>query len=397
MHNFIANLKLKKIFTATFTMILPLEMFFLSACSTEQTEQAVVSQIDYSSPSSVLEAANSRNNAISNGDTSNTDDTSTAEIFNPSTTLRSSDIIVEKVDMETAASNTVITYNSESGLSVPTYVTEIDGLYFIVDCYHDQIIYSDSLDTYLSSWCVLTDSVSQAHTIASDGDVYLVDDTENNRVLVYEKYDGKFINTQVFNDIGSRPHYTVYDEWTDTFYTWSSTTGELYCFRHSEDDTMMYLTEIRSIESLNGTYVRSFTIIGDYIYFVSGVSSTGEAPSILCCDLGTLEILAEYSVPDSMAGMIQITPIQDYFYITISTDITGSQDAATIIRTTSLNNLTTGDYEDIYSTYFVGGGTPYYISNVGDTYYLTEHRLSDHAVWSFNVIDNEVTNVTAVY
>ena len=98
-----------------------------------------------------------------------------------------------------------------------------------------------------------------------------------------------------------------------------------------------------------------------------------------------------------MAGMVQITPIDDYFYITISTDATGSQDAATIIRTNSLEGLMTGDYEDIYATYFVGGGTPYYISKVGDTYFLTEHRLAGHSVWSFNVVDNEIQNVISIY
>ena len=392
MHKF--NINGKKILKSAFTLFIPLELIFLNGCS-EQKRTPVI--VDYSSPSSVLSAMESRNSAYSNGDTADADELGSLDVFDPSTAIRSSEIIVTDDELSTVAESMQVQYNTQTGLSVPTYVTEIDGLYFIVDCYHNQIIYSDSLDTYLPSWCVLTDSVTQAHTIASDGDVYLVDDTENNRVLVFEKYDGKFINTQVFNDIGTRPHYTIYDEWTDTFYTWSSTTGELYCFRHGTDDTQMYLSEIRSIESLNGTYVRSFTIVGDYIYFVSGVSSTGLAPTILCCELETLNVLAEYSVPDSLAGMIQITPIQDYFYITISTDITGSQDAATIIRTTNLNNLTTGDYEDIYSTYFVGGGTPYYISNVGDTYYLTEHRLSDHAVWSFNVADNEITNVTAIY
>ena len=40
-----------------------------------------------------------------------------------------------------------------------------------------------------------------------------------------------------------------------------------------------------------------------------------------------------------MAGMIQLTRIQDYFYITISTDIAGNQDYATIIRTKDLSGL----------------------------------------------------------
>ena len=56
-----------------------------------------------------------------------------------------------------------------------------------------------------------------------------------------------------------------------------------------------------------------------------------------------------------------------------------------------------GEYEDIYSEYFVGGGTPYYISEVDDTYFLTEHRLADHGIWSFKIKNNDITEVTPLY
>ena len=95
--------------------------------------------------------------------------------------------------------------------------------------------------------------------------------------------------------------------------------------------------------------------------------------------------------------MVQITKIQDFYYISVSTDKTGNQDVATIVRTKSLNDLAAGEYEDIYSKYFIGGGTPYYISSVGDTYFLTEHRLKDHSVWSFKVEDNEIADVQSIF
>ena len=200
-----------------------------------------------------------------------------------------------------------------------------------------------------------------------------------------------FLPTQEFTEIGDRPHYIIYDEATMTFYVWSSESGEMFLFRRSADDTSLYLTEIRSIPSLNGIYVRSFTIEGDTIYFVSGNSSIIEA------DLDTFRIKKEYPVPDNMAGMVQLTFIRDYCYLTISTDVTGSQDYATMIRAKKLSDLAKGNYEDIYAS-FVGGGTPYYISRIDDTYYLTEHRLPGHSIWSFQVNDkNEITNVTTIY
>ncbi len=285
--------------------------------------------------------------------------------------------------------------NSFPTLSVPTYITKIKDNYFIVDCYNNQVIYSKSLTDPLYEWQVMTRDVSMAHTIAGDGLVYLIDDTENHRILVMEEDandNGQpiFVPTQEFTQVGVRPHYIVYDSKTDTFYAWSSESGEMFLFRHPENDPHMYLTEVRSIPSLNGVYVRSFTIVGDSIYFVSGNSSIIEA------ELDTFKIQKEYPVPDQLAGMIQITPIEDYFYITVSTDAAGSQDFATIIRTKNLKALKKGDYEDVYS-YFIGGGTPYYITRIDEYWYLTEHRLPGHSIWRFQVIDNQITNVETIY
>ena len=293
------------------------------------------------------------------------------------------------------ASLNTIPSNPFSSLSVPTYITKVENNYFIVDCYHNQVIYHDNLDDPLYEWQLMTNDITMGHTLASDGLVYLIDDTENNRILVMEKDVNEngteiFVPTQEFTAVGNRPHYIVYDDYTDTFYAWSSQSGEMYLFRHPEQDTRMYLTEVRRIPSLNNVYVRSFTIVEDCIYFVSGNSSIIEA------HLNSFEIQKEYPVPDQLAGMIQLTPIGDYYYITISTDISGNQDYATMIRVKDLKDLASGNYEDVYSN-FIGGGTPYYITQIEDTWYLTEHRLPGHSIWSFRVENNEITNVTSVY
>lgn len=320
-----------------------------------------------------------------------------AEPFDGVNYIREASITEAGQDKEAYAQSMEVINNYDSKLSVPTYVAKYDDTWFMVDCYHNRIIYSDSMGKPLTEWKIMTGDVTMPHTIASDGKVYLVDDTENNRILVFEKVEDKFVNTQVMYDIGSRPHYAIYDEATDTFYVWSSTTGELYLFRHTADSTLMYLTEIRSIPELNGIYVRSFSIIDGDIYFVSGVSDDGKAPKIYCCNLSDLSIKKEIAVPDNLAGMVQITKIQNYYYVTTSTDLSGSQDHATLVRTRSLEDLAKGNYEDIYTKYFIGGGTPYYISKVDDTYFLTEHRLKDHAIWSFKVERDELKDVTSLY
>ena len=70
----------------------------------------------------------------------------------------------------------------------------------------------------------------------------------------------------------------------------------------------------------------SHTIDGDDLYFVSGNQS------ILRTRKRDLKILERFPVPAEISGMIQRTHIQDWFYITISTDLTGNQDYATILR-----------------------------------------------------------------
>lgn len=313
-----------------------------------------------------------------------------AEPFDSSKESFEEESILLSVDSESIIADS---HNEYDLLSVPTYVTKIDDKYFIVDCYHNQVIYNDNMSDPIKNWSVMTRDIEMGHTIASDGRVYLIDDTERHRILVMEKDKQNtdcFIPTQEFTNIGTRPHYIIYNKERDTFYVLSSMTGELFCFRTDSKSNRVYLTKKMSISELDGYYVRSFTIIDDSIFFVSGNANIIEA------SLDDLSIIKSYPVPFSMYGMVQLTKIQDYYYITISTDGSGNQDAATIIRTKSLDSLISEEYEDIYDL-FIGGGTPYCITNIDDTYYLCEHRISGHTIWSFEVKDNKIENITSLY
>ncbi|MBQ7584476.1 MAG: hypothetical protein IJT24_07675 [Lachnospiraceae bacterium] len=289
-------------------------------------------------------------------------------------------------DVEKAAEASEIRNNSYTDLSIPAQIQKIGDTYFIVDCYHDQVIYSDSLGAPLSEWRVMTDEMSRGHTIAGDGQVYLIDDTENERIMVFEKARDRFVFSRQFTGITGRPHYIIYDEASKTFYAWCSVSGEMYLIKHDEGRPV-YICDKKTVPELDGIYVRSFTIIGDDIYFVSGNSS------IIRADLDTFRIKDRYPVPSEMAGMVQLTPIDGMYYITISTDDNWNQDYATIIRCDSLEGLSENKYEDIYS-HFIGGGTPYYITSFDGSYYLTEHRIPGHSIWRFNVNEGEITAET---
>ena len=113
--------------------------------------------------------------------------------------------------------------------------------------------------------------------------------------------------------------------------------------------------------------------------------------------LSDFKITRRYAVGPELAGMIQIMPVDGGYYITVSTDVHGNQDFATIIFAESLKGLADGKYTDIYS-YFIGGGTPYYMGNIDGTYYLTEHRLPGHSIWSFDIGEDHMpANVKAIY
>lgn len=285
--------------------------------------------------------------------------------------------------------------NTFPDLSVPTYVSKVEDTWFIVDCYHNQVIYHDNLSDPLTEWQVMTDDIDKGHTIASDGVVYLVDDTERNRILVFEKKEGVFYHTQTLDAVGNRPHYILYDAPTDTFYVWSSMSGEMFLCRHDPGDSRMYLTRHVSVHPLSekDAYVRSFTIDGDDIYFVSGIPGS---PAILRADLSTFAIEETYPVPNAIAGMVQLTIAEGSYYLTVSTDIAGNQDAATMVRAEDLSQLAEGAYEDVYAN-FIGGGTPYYITLIDNSYYLTEHRIPGHAVWKFDITGNGISGVEAIY
>lgn len=267
----------------------------------------------------------------------------------------------------------------------PAQITKQGDFYFITDTFHDQVIYSRRLEAPISEWSVMTSKVAGPHSVASDGTYYLVADTENHRVLVYEWKRGGFRQTQVLAELGKRPHYIAYDETTDSFYAWSSLTGEMYIL--TKDSTgIICIKEIRRIKELEGHYIRSFTISGDFIMFPSGTNR-----QILLTDKNSLQIIGRYLVPDEVSGMAYILPIGNYFYMTVSSDETFDQSKATIIRAKDLNRLKQGEYEDI-SSLFPDIQIPYYIDSMQGMYYMTNHGSSKN-VLRFNVENDEIRNI----
>ncbi len=291
--------------------------------------------------------------------------------------------------------------NNYDMLNVATYITKVNDIYFIVDCYHDQIIYNKNLTDPLNQWNVLTNEVHYAHTIASDGFILLVDDTENNRLLVFQRMDNGYAHTQILENIGMRPHYVQYDAQNQVFMAWSSITGEMYLVKKAENPDergiySLYVDKILKIDELYGVYVRSFTVMEDGIYFVSGHNNQMILKAIINDSGDGFEVLAKYPVTDQIAGMVQLIKIDDYYYITVSTDNQENQDYATILRTDRLEKLADGTYEELYDQFNISRGTPYYITEIEGRYYMTHHRTNENII-AFDITDNQIEHIEVLY
>lgn len=281
-------------------------------------------------------------------------------------------------------------YNDYKKLNLPAQITQQGNYYFIVDTYNDQVIYSTDLKKPLNQWRVMDRKLNKPHAVASDGTVYLVADTDNNRVLCYEYVNGRFQNTQRFDKVGIRPHYIQYDVDTESFFVWSSETGDMYIMKRLPEYNYMYIKEIRHIYELDGFYVRSFSIDGDEVIFPSGNNQY-----MIIADKETLNVKNQYKVTPGICGMAFAKKIGNYYYMTVSTDDKLSHKGARMIRTHDLLSLADGIYEDV-TGYFKEMRVPYYIDGIDGAYYVTNHE-SRKFVYKFNVFDDMVMGVEAVY
>lgn len=248
--------------------------------------------------------------------------------------------------------------NWEHRLYTPTFVEKIDDLYFIVDCWHHRVIYNDCITDSIDQWKTLDDTLGGPHSIASDGELYVVEDTGNHAVKVYVRDENnKFLLTQHIHDITYRPHRVLYSPVTELFYVLGSTGGNLYIFKNNKGN--LELADTKTLECLQDTYVRSNRIIDGKMYFVSGKNKIVVSNYVS----GSFEVMEEYPVPDEIAGMNDVQKIGEYFYI--------SATPQKLVRVKDLEDLASGTYEDVFDNLGYRG-TPYYFSMIDGRLFLPE-------------------------
>lgn len=281
----------------------------------------------------------------------------------------------------------------EERLYVPTMIEKCGNRYFIIDCWNSRILYSDSCSKNLNDWNVLQqDAYLGGHTVASDGELYVFDNTDMNQVLVYkESEDESLYLTQTFEGIESRPHYALYDEETKRFYVIGSTSGIIYIFKNEQAE--LSLVNKCILPETKDAYVRSISIIDGDLYTSCGPGKIFQ----YSIENDSLIYKKEYTVPDCYYGMNQISKIDGSWYFTINTDINGDVGKTTILRADSIEDLSSGKVTDLYDTMGFTG-QPYFITHFDDKYWITEISASGgNGIRSFELKDGKPKKIKPLF
>lgn len=277
-----------------------------------------------------------------------------------------------------------------TNFNVPTQVYSVNGEFFLVDAYNQQILYGTRYSNAPADWNLMGDKLYRPHAIASDGVIYVVVDTDNNRVVSYAKTEEGFQVVECLEEVGRRPHYIEYDAAAGQFYVWSSMTGTMYLYQRMTDGLALALKKTFYIADLDGYYTRSFTIDGDLIY----LPSMGRN-AIYAVNKSDFTVKAVYPVSPELGGMVQVRHEQNYYYLVTSSDASGEQDKAKIVRSDSLSGFAGDGYENIAGMFSELDGIPYYITHLEDGHYYTPVIVGQTPpyICRFDIVDDKIVNV----
>jgi len=251
-------------------------------------------------------------------------------------------------------------------LYAPTLFTRIGEDYFVVDCWHNRVLYTQAkdgvIDWDLSTWKTMDEGLAGPHSIASDGEIYVVENTGHHSLRVYRKADGGFEAIQEIADVGERPHRVLYDKATKSFYTLSAHSQEITKLVRDSDGLKVAYT--RKLPFLKGRYSRSMSIIDGTMYFVS--NGPGAFITQVRHDDDSYTVVKQWKMPEKMHGMNDVFKSSDgWFYVTYSSKEPGG------MRTRSLEEVEAGGGEEI-STELALDNIPYYLSEVDGNIFVPE-------------------------
>lgn len=237
-------------------------------------------------------------------------------------------------------------------------------------------------------WHTLTCDIRGGHTIASDGELYLCDDTDYNAIRVFKKRENSFYQTQILGQIGTRPHFIFYNNDTKRFYALSSLGGDFWIL--ANEAGVAKIERHFVIDEIKDAYVRSFSFIDGFLYLISGNGFIWKIE----LSGGYYRVAEKFLVPDEICGMNYLMKIDDWFYITSYQDKTGAI-VPNFIRVRDLHTLTMHEYEALYEK-FGFKGTPYYITSFDDRFFVTEIDQAS-GVKSFRTDGDKIYDIRTLF
>ena len=219
-------------------------------------------------------------------------------------------------------------------LFAPTFLDKIGDTYFLVDCWHHRVLWNRTLEGNVARWHTLDDSLAGPHSIASDGEIYVVEDTGRDGLRVYRRRGEAFQRVQEIDGMPRRPHRVRYDGRTRAFYVVAAVSQDIYKLVRDRDGLKRAYK--KHLDFLDGKYTRSITLADGAMYFVSG---PGLIHKTEYRD-GSFKILAKYRVPEGMASVNDLFRTRDGWWYLTATDFR-------IVRTRSLEDLDAGRFEDV--------------------------------------------------
>ena len=251
-------------------------------------------------------------------------------------------------------------------LYTPTQITKLFGTYFIIDCWHHRILYSKNISTSIASWKTLDDDLAGPHSIASNGSVYVVDDTGRHALKIYRSLsDDKFELIQTVPNVGNRPHRVLYDHRNKQFLIIGSKDQSIHIFIEKNGKLVSVFEQ--EIVQLEKQYCRSITIQGSVLYFV-----------------GVNDILLFELKRHSIGKMIKKIKLDKKY--TDSNDLFFYNNKAGFLTSTSkrivsfetILDLERGTATDFSKKF---KGTPYYIERFDNRIWIPE--ITEHSAISF--------------
>lgn len=251
-------------------------------------------------------------------------------------------------------------------LYTPTQICKYNGIYFIVDCWHNRILYTFNWTDNLQEWQIAIKGLAHPHSIAYDGEVFLTEDTERNRLVSFKinNVNRKVEDIEVINIdyMNGRPHYSYYIEELGVFMVWLSMKQTVLFLKRNENGFDVILKQKLVNEDI---YIRSCKWIDNKLYVVSGSNY------ILSYQFNgeKFVLINKYNVLDEIGGMNDMEKIGDYYYLTIYTN-KDCKIMPKLIRVKYLEELSS-NYEDLSKEVCIKG-VPYYINKFNNKIYIPE-------------------------